>query len=90
MNDKKFLIPGIVVSAIALALSIFGFSVEALVLSIVSLIINLRKRQEFRIKIPVVLIAAGVFPAVTEIIFMIWVGTSGSGSTGYWLFDLIF
>ena len=90
MNDKKFYKPGIILSAAAVLLSFFCFSAESVIVGIIALIISLRKRDEYRIKIPVVLSVIAIVSSLAEIIGMIYMYLSMGATTDYWLFSLIF
>lgn len=90
MNDKKFYKPGIILSAAAVLLSFFCFSAESVIVGIIALVISLRKRDEYRIKIPVVLSVIAIVSSLAEIIGMIYMYLSMGATTDYWLFSLIF
>lgn len=90
MNDKKFYKLGIILSAAAILLSFFCFSAESIIVGIIALILSIRKRDEYRIKIPVVLSAIAIVSSVAEIIGMIYMYLSMGATTDYWLFTLIF
>ena len=90
MNDRKFYKLGIIISAAALALSFFCFSVESIIVGVIALIISLRKRDEYRVKIPVVLSVIAIVSSLAEIIGMICMYLSMGVTTDYWLFTLIF
>ncbi|MBQ2824194.1 MAG: hypothetical protein IJF18_06430 [Oscillospiraceae bacterium] len=90
MNDKKFYKPGIIFSAAAVLLSFFCFSAESVIVGIIALVISLRKRDEYRIKIPVVLSVIAIVSSLAEIIGMIYMYLSMGATTDYWLFSLIF
>ena len=89
MTERKFNIPLILLAAAAFAVVFFGFSVEGILLAVITIIISVRLREKYLVKIPIAVCIAAIAVAVAFIAFMIYTGTKG-GYNSYWLMRLIF
>lgn len=91
MKEKKFYIPSIVISAVAMVMFIFALPVESIAAGIVSLIISMRKRENYRIRAAVAIaIGAIVLSAAFLILIVVFSTKQGAASSNYWLLQLIF
>ncbi|MBQ8905054.1 MAG: hypothetical protein IJY85_01650 [Ruminococcus sp.] len=90
MNEKKFFVPGVLLSAAAVILAWFALPVESLVAAIVSLALNLKQKETRHVKIGVALAIIAILMAAVMLIYALWLGISQSGWVSYWLFRLIF
>ncbi len=89
MEKQKFYVIGIVTGVITFLLGFFMAPIESMVLGIVSLIINIRKKSEYRIRIGSAFTIAGMLIGALVLIFDLWMKWKGVGSTDYWLFKLM-
>lgn len=89
MIERKFSIPLILLAAASFAVGFFGFSVEGIVLAVITIIISVKKREKYLIRIPIAVCIATIAVAGAFIAFMIYTGTKG-GYNSYWLMRLIF
>lgn len=90
MKDKKFHALSIIVSVIAAILSFCGFAVEDVAAGIAGLIMAIKKKDNYRIKIPVIISLLAIIGGLLWITQFIILGVNGTGSVNYWLFVLIF
>lgn len=90
MNEKKFFVPGMILSAVAVILAWFALPVESLAASIVSLILNLKRKDTRHVKIGVVLAIIAILMDVVLLAYGLWLGFSQSRWVSYWLFRLLF
>lgn len=89
MTERKFNIPLILLAAAAFAVVFFGFSVEGILLAVITIIISVKLREKYLVKIPIAVCIAAIAVAGAFIAFMIYTGTKG-GYNSYWLMRLIF
>lgn len=90
MNEKKFSIPIIVMSVIALAASFFCFCVEGGVLGIATIIVSMKKRDKYFVKIPIVLSVIAVAFGIFMLMIFISHSLKGISTTNYWFIQLLF
>lgn len=90
MNEKKFSIPIIVMSVIALAASFFCFCVEGGVLGIATIIVSMKKRDKYLVKIPIALAVIAVAFAIGMLMLFISQSRKGMPATSYWFLQLLF
>lgn len=89
MTDRRFSIPLILMALVALGLGVFAFPAEGIVLAIITIIISVKFREKYLIKIPILLCIVTVVVAGAFIAFMIYTCTKG-GYNSYWLMRFIF
>lgn len=90
MEDKKFYGVGIGFGIVAFVLATFE-PVIGFFVGILSLWINMKKRNQYRVKIGVVLSVVGMLFDILFIASIIWMGLQNqNASTDYWLFQLLF
>ena len=89
MTERKFNIPLILLAAASFAVAFFGFSVEGILLAVITIIISVKLREKYLIKIPIAVCIITILFAGAFIAFMIYTGTKG-GYNSYWLMRLIF
>ncbi len=90
MTEKKFYIPGIIASVTAFLTGFFGLAVASLAAGIFSVVINLKNRSDYRVKIGMFISVLSLIQTVIYIISLIAMGLSGTAYVDYWLFELIF
>lgn len=90
MNEKKFFIPGIVISAAALLLSVLAYPAEAILAAVFSLVLCIRNRSTKRVTIGIVLSVIACAMAAALLAFYLWQGVTHTGWVNYWLFQLLF
>ena len=90
MDTRTFYKTGIILGMVTFGLNFFMFPVESIVVGIVSIIMNIRKKKEHRILISMLFTILGLVGSILSIVFMIYVGTTKAGGTDYWLFKLLF
>ena len=90
MKEKKFYGVGIVFGIVSL-IGVMFEPMIGLVLGIISLCMNLKNKEQHRIKIGVVFTVVSMLFAVAFLAWMIWIGvTVPNGGFDYWLFEIIF
>lgn len=89
MTERKFNIPLILLAAASFAIVFFGLPVEGMVLALITIIISVKLRKKYLIKIPIAVCIVTIAVAGALIAFMIYTGTKGSYNS-YWLMQLIF
>ncbi len=90
MTEKKFYIPGIILSLISWIIGFFCFPVESIAVSVVSLVLNLRKKNTHRIKIGIILTILALVESIAFLAFTLYLDAQGFVSTDYWLNQLLF
>ncbi len=90
MNEKKFSIPLIIMSVIALAASFFCFCVEGSVLGLVTMIVSTKKREKYFVKIPIALSVIAVVFGLFMLMIFISHSVKGISTTNYWFIQLLF
>ncbi len=90
MTERKFNIPLIIISILALALGLFGFSAESILLGVITIIFSVKMREKYLIKIPIAISIIAILGSGLFLSFLIWQEVKGIGSTNYWLMRLIF
>ncbi len=90
MNEKKFSIPLIIMSVIALAASFFCFCVEGSVLGLVTMIVSTKKREKYFVKIPIALSVIAVVFGLLMLMIFISHSVKGISTTNYWFIQLLF
>ncbi len=90
MTEKKFYIPGIVLSVISFFVSFFCFPVESIVIGIVSLVLNLRKRKTHRVKIGMIVTILAIVESALFLAYTLYLNAQGFVATDYWLNILLF
>lgn len=90
MTEKKFYILGIILSVISWLVSFFCFPVESIVIGIVSLVLNLRKRSTHRVKIGMIVTILAIVESALFLGFSIYLQAQGYAATDYWLNILLF
>ena len=69
--DKKFYIVGIVLGICSIVSSLLIPDI-GLILGIVSLVLNLKNKKEYGVKIGIVLSVAGIIVSLFFVIFIVW------------------
>lgn len=90
MTERKFNIPLIIMSAVALGLWFFGLPGESIVLAVITIIASVKLRSRYLIKIPIALSILAILISTAFLTFMIVHESRGISSTDYWLMRLIF
>lgn len=89
MTERKFNIPLILLAAASIVAGFFGFSVEGIALAVITIIISVKLREKYLIKIPVAICIAAILFSGAFLAFHIWTCLHGARSS-YWLLHLIF
>ncbi len=89
MIEKKFYIPGLVLGILTFLVGFVTLPVEALVVSIPSLILNIRKRDTHRIKLGIFFTILGMLMGILELVYIIRMLHDPIVSTDYWLYVLL-
>lgn len=90
MSEKKFHVPSIVFGAAALALGFVGLSVESLAAAIVAIVLALRKKQTYLVKLGIVLAASAIVISGAFMGFQLFLHAHDMTRSSYWLYVLIF
>lgn len=91
MNEKKFDIVAITVSAVAALLSFFAFTVESIVVAVIAIVLSYRRKSKYRTKIAVVLSILAIVFALAFFAVQCYISIkSGMPASNYWLVKLIF
>lgn len=92
MNEKKFSIPLIIMAVISLILGIvISFPVEGAVLSLITIIICVKKSDKYLVKIPIVLACIGMALGLGFLAFQIYLSIrEGYPASSYWFIELLF
>lgn len=88
--ERKFNIPAVAVSVIALLLSFFGFSVEAIAAGALGLFMTLKKKDTHLIKLPIFLSILAITGSIIFIIINIIICVKYNSTNSYWLYSLLF
>ena len=89
MKEKKFHIISIAIALAAIILVIFTLAGEGMLAAVISLILCIRLKDTYRVKIGVVLSIIAILGAFLDFVIYYTMYT-GYDITGiYWLFDLI-
>lgn len=90
MDKRTFYRWGIGLGVISFLLGFFALPVEGIVVGIVSLFMNLRKRKEHRILIGMIFTVLGLAGSIAFLAFLIYGEMAGIGETSYWFCRLLF
>lgn len=90
MDKRKFYVVGIVAGVITFLLDFFALPVESIIVGIVSLVLNIRKRKEYRTLIGIILTILGIIGSIGFLVFLFQMEADGLGETSYWLCRLLF
>lgn len=91
MNEKRFDVLSIIISAAAMALSFFCFSVEAIAAAVIALIIACCRKDRYRTRIAVVFSILAIAGSVLFFVFLCYLShKSGYAASDYWMIQLIF
>lgn len=88
--ERKFNIPAVTVSAIAVLLGFFCFSVEAVAAGILGIYLTLRKKDTHLIKLPLFLSILAIIGSIIFIIIVIIDCVKHNSTNSYWLYSLLF
>lgn len=90
MEEKKFYGLGVGLGVLTFIITALE-PVVGLLVGILSLYINVKKREQYRIKIGVAFTLVGMFFALLSVVWIIWLGVAvPNASTDYWLYRLLF
>lgn len=90
MEEKKFYGLGVGLGVLTFIITVFE-PVVGILMGILSLYINLKKREQYRIKIGVAFTIVGMLLALLAVAWIIWLGVAvPNGDTDYWLYRLLF
>ncbi len=89
MTEKKFSIPLILLAAASFAIGFFGLAAEGILLGIIAIIIAVKMREKYLIKIPIAICIVSIVFSAVFLAFLIWTEFHGAYSS-YWLMQLIF
>lgn len=91
MTEKKFNVLLTVMAVVSFVLcAVLSFPVEGIVLGLITIIISLRKREQYRVLIPCIVSAVGIALGLGFLIFLIWTNLeSGIATSDYWFIKLI-
>lgn len=91
MNEKKFDVVSIIISAVAMLLSLFCFSVESIAAAVVSLVLSIRRKEKYRTGIAVVFSVIAIIGSIAFLAFMFYLSLkTGHSASDYWLIQLFF
>ena len=89
MTERKFNIILILMAVVALGLGFFGMPVESIVLAAATIIVSVKMREKYLLKIQTAICTLALVLAVSFLVFLIYTGMKG-GYNSYWLMKLIF
>lgn len=89
MTERRFSIPLILLSIASIVIGFFGFAVESIVLAIAVIVISLKLREKYLIKIQLIISIITIIVSGAFLAFLIYTGIHGSYNS-YWLMRLIF
>lgn len=89
MTERRFSIPLILLSIASFLIGFFGLAAESIVLAIAVIVISLKLREKYLIKIQVIISIITIIVSGAFLGFLIYTGTQGSYDS-YWLMRLIF
>lgn len=87
MDKRTFYRAGIILGTITVLLSFFALPIESIVMGIMGVILNLKKRKEYRTLIGTILSVLGLLSSVGFLLFMMHLTTTGEFD--YWFFRLL-
>ena len=91
MKEKKFDVVSIIISAVAMVLSIFCFSVESVAAAVVSLVLSIRRKEKYRTGIAVVFSVIAIIGSIAFLAFMFYLSLkTGHSASDYWFIQLFF
>ena len=90
MTERRFSIPLILLSIASFVIGFFGFAVESIVLAIAVILISLKLREKYLIKIPVSICIISIVASGAFLALMIYHSSQGMSSSSYWLIKLLF
>lgn len=89
MNEKKFDVVSIIISAAAMVLSFFCFSVESIAAAVVSLVLSRRRKEKYRTGIAVVFSVIAIIGSILFLAFLCYLSRkSGYSASDYWFIQL--
>ena len=90
MTERKFNILLILMSVAALGIGFFGFLAESILLALITMIVSVKLRKKYLIKIPIAISILCLLISSAFLAFIILDESRGISSTDYWLMRLIF
>lgn len=92
MIEKKFSIPLILMSVVSLIFgAVISFPVEGAVISLITIILSVKKRDRYLVKIPIVLACIGMIIGLGFLAFQIYLSIrEGYPASSYWFIELLF
>lgn len=90
LDKRTFYKVGILLGVAAFLLDFFCLPLESIVVGIVGLLLNLKKRKEYRTLIGLILSIISIVSSVFFLVFLYNIGSKGLGSVDYWFFELFF
>ncbi|SHM88509.1 hypothetical protein [Ruminococcus flavefaciens] len=89
MNEKRFSILLILLAVVSFGIGFFGFAVESIIFAVGVIIVSMKLREKYLIKIPTAICIVSIIFSAAFLAFMIYTGIKGTYND-YWLMKLIF
>ena len=89
MTERRFSILLILLAVVSFGIGFFGLAAESILLGIITIIIAVKMREKYLIKIPIAICIVAIVFSAAFLAFLIWTELHGARSS-YWLMQLIF
>lgn len=76
MTEKKFHIPSMLVSVLALVLGLTGLSIEGIIVAIIAIVFSLKKKETHLIKINIVTSVIAILSAIVTFALVLFISTN--------------
>ena len=93
MTEKKFHIPSMLVSILALILGLTGLSIESIIVAIIAIVFSLKKKETHLIKINIVTSVIAILSAIVMFALILFISTNYGLDPSFFhkgILDLIF
>ncbi len=93
MTEKKFHIPSMLVSILALVLGLTGLSIEGIIVAVIAIVFSLKKKETHLIKINIVTSVIAILSAIVMLALILFISTNYGFDPSFFhkgILDLIF
>ena len=93
MTEKKFHIPSMLVSILALVLGLTGFPIEGIIVAVIAIVFSLKKKETHLIKINIVTSVIAILSAIVMFALILFLSINYGFESSYFhkgILDLIF
>lgn len=89
MDIKKTYRPGLLFAVLCFITGLFSAFAECFILAVISMVLNLKKKDQYRTKLSTVLTVLGIILGIIDLIIFIGICKDPNSSASYWLYKLI-